>query len=114
MCMMPLRVRRSLHCGSVFTRASMHEHLASVEDDVRLPRRELEQALLEKALALSLEQHSAPEVSAATALTKSGSLQPNPSEEMDRCARRLCASGLRSVCSRHRLPPWLGRPTFCP
>ncbi len=47
-------------------------------------RRELEQALLEKALALSLEQHSAPEVITASVLDNGDSLQPSHSDEMDR------------------------------
>ena len=54
--------------------------------------RELEQALLEKALALSLEEQSTPEVSNAAVPDSGVSLQHSLSEEMDRCANEVCHS----------------------
>ncbi len=81
-------------------RCAGHTSIWSTENDVRLLRRELEQALLEKALALSLEQHSAPEASTDAVLYNGDSFQPRLSEDMDRCVEHSALLHcMRLACS---------------
>ena len=95
---------------------SMHEYLASVADDVQMPCRELEQALLEKALAHCLWSSTAlPE--ATTAISADMTITASSPAGQRRWTGALpdvfAASGMRSVtCSPQSLADMTASPNM--